>query len=147
MVLINQNYLLVYPKYLSEKLFYCKCRHIFFLKSFWKGEHWIQQGYTQNMQKQKPPWFSSKLLAVKFLVIRINLCCQQGNNIHQACVLHAIKRGQTHEGTKHLLLDSGISFTGTTPLTSERFHLYWCTPGGNLAFQLYVSFLNNRHWG
>lgn len=65
------------------------------------------------MQEKKPPCFSSDVLAVKFPVIQINLCCQQGNKIYQVCALCTIKREQTLEGTKHLLLDSGISFTGT----------------------------------
>lgn len=66
------------------------------------------------MLKQNPPWFCSKLLVVKFPVIGINLYCQQGNTVLQACALHATIKKQTPEGTKHLLLDSVISSTGTS---------------------------------
>lgn len=115
------------------------------LKNFWKGAHKIQEGYTQNMQKQKPLCSSLKFF----------ICFQSLDSIsviNRGITFIKLAPSMLSKGSK--LLKEQITFRlipssplVPTSLTSKSFHLYWCAPEINLAFQLYVSFSNTRHWG
>lgn len=122
-VLINQNHLSVYPKNCYSFTFYCNYRNMLVLKNFWKGAHKIQEGYTQNMQKQKPLCSS-----LKFFICFQSL--ESISVINRGITFIKLAPSMPSKGSKLLKEQNTFRLIPSSPLvptslTSKSFHLYW----------------------